>query len=118
MREFFTSFAKESRFDPLVAANWYTVKAESVHTRPVFFLSSSSSFFSFVVFLVTYLYSKRARFVMAHYKGSLSKTLMHAFPNIGLHESQFALVPSMFFFFFFVHLLFFLFISFIKCILF
>eukprot|EP00026_Physarum_polycephalum_P002929 Phypoly_transcript_02938.p1 GENE.Phypoly_transcript_02938~~Phypoly_transcript_02938.p1 ORF type:complete len:814 (+),score=92.26 Phypoly_transcript_02938:147-2588(+) len=72
VREFFAIFASESNFDPRIAANWYHIDPEMLYSRP------------------------RAKFVMSHYKGSFPKTLMHAFPDIGLNEAYFANVPHFF----------------------
>jgi len=65
-RGFLVAFARRKKFDPLVAASWYSANI-------------IASFYS----------SKKGRGMLAsYYKGSLAKALLHLFPNIGVVESK------------------------------
>jgi len=68
-RQFFLDYAKQKKFDPLFAKNWYSVSLE--------------------LFRAT----KRSGSVLAHYDGNLKKALFTLFPNIGLDKSQFEVLP-------------------------
>eukprot|EP00026_Physarum_polycephalum_P001891 Phypoly_transcript_01894.p1 GENE.Phypoly_transcript_01894~~Phypoly_transcript_01894.p1 ORF type:complete len:789 (+),score=99.81 Phypoly_transcript_01894:138-2369(+) len=69
-KQFFLDFAKDRKFDPFVAKNWYSISLE--------------------LFRAT----KRSGSVLAHYDGNLKKALFALFPNIGLEKSQFKVLPS------------------------
>eukprot|EP00026_Physarum_polycephalum_P001959 Phypoly_transcript_01963.p1 GENE.Phypoly_transcript_01963~~Phypoly_transcript_01963.p1 ORF type:complete len:985 (-),score=156.37 Phypoly_transcript_01963:23-2977(-) len=70
MREFFVTYAKNCGFDPLIPQNWYFV---------------SKSEFELV---------KGASSILAHFDNSLTKALIRVFPEIGLDELKFPVLPS------------------------
>eukprot|EP00026_Physarum_polycephalum_P001342 Phypoly_transcript_01343.p1 GENE.Phypoly_transcript_01343~~Phypoly_transcript_01343.p1 ORF type:complete len:974 (+),score=101.70 Phypoly_transcript_01343:154-3075(+) len=66
----FIEFAREKRFDPLVAQNWYSVTKQA-----------------FMAF-------KGSCSALLHYNNNLGKALIQLFPNIGLEKDRFQVSPS------------------------
>eukprot|EP00026_Physarum_polycephalum_P002833 Phypoly_transcript_02842.p1 GENE.Phypoly_transcript_02842~~Phypoly_transcript_02842.p1 ORF type:complete len:838 (+),score=97.84 Phypoly_transcript_02842:84-2597(+) len=72
-KTFFTIYAKEKRFDPLLAENWFSVTTEDIlHCK----------------------FPQGAESVLAFYSTSVSHALLHLFPDIGLDASKFSAVPE------------------------
>jgi len=64
-RKFFEKFAEEHGFDPLVAKNWYPVTLEMILPR------------------------KGSSTVLSYHGGTLKKSLLELFPDIGLEKAKF-----------------------------
>eukprot|EP00026_Physarum_polycephalum_P001919 Phypoly_transcript_01922.p1 GENE.Phypoly_transcript_01922~~Phypoly_transcript_01922.p1 ORF type:complete len:959 (+),score=104.66 Phypoly_transcript_01922:166-3042(+) len=71
-RELFCQYAKQHSFDPLVASNWHSISVYSI------------------------LVYKSIRSVLEQHSGSLSKALLHIFPDIGLDEKLLPKMPDKF----------------------
>eukprot|EP00026_Physarum_polycephalum_P000368 Phypoly_transcript_00368.p1 GENE.Phypoly_transcript_00368~~Phypoly_transcript_00368.p1 ORF type:complete len:1106 (+),score=136.69 Phypoly_transcript_00368:1680-4997(+) len=69
-RKFFERFAAKNGFDPLIATNWYNLNRAKIIKDP-----DSGG-------------------VLNYYNGSISKALMHLFPDIGLDPLSFANAPK------------------------
>eukprot|EP00026_Physarum_polycephalum_P001465 Phypoly_transcript_01467.p1 GENE.Phypoly_transcript_01467~~Phypoly_transcript_01467.p1 ORF type:complete len:1055 (+),score=143.84 Phypoly_transcript_01467:198-3362(+) len=65
-RKFFLEIAEEKGFDPLLAADWYSLTLEEV------------------------LENKSATLVLAYYNGSFETALVHLFPEVPLERNEFS----------------------------
>ena len=89
-RSFFDDFARERRFDPLIAENWYTVKQAEIRAREV---HPSPPLLSF---LLSFTFQGGSG-VLRYYDGSYIRALMVLYPKIGLKPSGFLRTPGVFF---------------------
>jgi len=71
-RKFFENYAKDQKFDPLHAENWYSQTAAKVKSV-----------------------NKQVRGVLHYHRGSLSRALLDLFPGIGLEQSKFRMKKTL-----------------------
>eukprot|EP00026_Physarum_polycephalum_P001744 Phypoly_transcript_01746.p1 GENE.Phypoly_transcript_01746~~Phypoly_transcript_01746.p1 ORF type:complete len:627 (-),score=117.38 Phypoly_transcript_01746:106-1986(-) len=69
MRAALEKFARDMGFDPLVAEHWYRVPRQAILRLPI------------------------SATVQRKYKGSLIRALLDVFPDIGLNQTKFAILP-------------------------
>eukprot|EP00026_Physarum_polycephalum_P000399 Phypoly_transcript_00400.p1 GENE.Phypoly_transcript_00400~~Phypoly_transcript_00400.p1 ORF type:complete len:1105 (+),score=129.94 Phypoly_transcript_00400:31-3345(+) len=69
-REVFIRYAKRTGFDPLVPDSWYRIDAERLRLF------------------------NNAKTVLGFYGGSITRTLLHLFPEIGLSSNRLSLIPG------------------------
>ena len=91
-RGFFENFAIANEFNPLIPHNWYQqslvkIKASPVTPSPLYYLSLSSSFSSFL-YVFIYPFHQNAHEVISYHGFNVSRALMELFPNIGLEKSK------------------------------
>ena len=89
-KNLFLAFAREQKFDPLIAQNWYSASRQAF-TR--FKVSASSPPSALAVHLLDL---KGSCTVLLYYKGSFGKALLQLFPNIGLDKDTFQPATSMY----------------------
>lgn len=85
-RKFFISFARSNGFDLLVPENWYSIGNDQVVSFRV----------SLSIRIVKRAHILQGGYaVLEYYGGSVPKSLLHLFPNIGLDINRFSNKPSM-----------------------
>lgn len=90
MRTFFEAFAKNRNLDPLLPNTWYSVSREFMEQKVL------NSIELLKISGLPLYYFQEAKYILAHFSNrSYVKAVMHLFPDIGLKESKFKILPCM-----------------------
>ena len=82
-------FAAHYQFDPLVAANWYQAPLHDLYEVFLFLFGFFSYLFKLLLFFLK-MYPQKSRSMLNFYGNSVTRALVHLFPDIGLRSHLFS----------------------------